>query len=75
MDIKDIMGKMGTGDGSGSGSGIGDMGSGLGMGGNKCDHNWKIFNDTELKGSGEMSFYCTKCLAMQKKKTEYPKKE
>ena len=64
MEVESIMEKMGTG-----------MGMGAGKEGKKCEHNWKIFNDTKLKNTGTMSFYCTKCLAMSKKKTEYPKEE
>ena len=37
----------------------------------KCEHDWKIFRDPALVGKGELSFYCRKCLAMEKRKIDY----
>ena len=37
----------------------------------QCKHEFKIFNDTNLKGSGILSFYCSKCLQLRKIKKEY----
>ena len=52
------------------------LGSGImGASGDGCQHNWKIFNDTKLKGTEQVSFYCTKCKALSKRKVEYQKEE
>jgi hypothetical protein len=37
----------------------------------ECKHEYKIFNDPQLANSGYLSFYCTKCLQLRKKKKEY----
>ena len=36
-----------------------------------CEHNWKIFKDSNLVGSGYLSFYCVKCLELRKVKKDY----
>ena len=51
--------------------GIGEMMNNMGSLGGGCQHDWKSFNDTKLKNTGFMGFYCTRRLAMAKKKIEY----
>ena len=39
--------------------------------GTDCKHEWKIFNDTNEKGKGTLTFYCKGCLKLAKTKKEY----
>lgn len=34
-------------------------------------HRWKIFKDPELISSNYLSFFCSRCLVIVKKKKEY----
>ena len=36
-----------------------------------CEHKWRIFKDSKLVGSNNLSFYCEKCLSLKKLKKEY----
>lgn len=42
------------------------------IGDSGCEHQWKIFNDGELKNKGFLSFYCINCLELRKVKKVYP---
>lgn len=37
----------------------------------KCEHDYRMFHDKKLIGSGYLSFYCCKCLKLKKIKKEY----
>lgn len=46
------------------------------MGKEKCKkHHFKIFKDPELVGSKYLSFFCSSCLVLVKKKKEYIKED
>ena len=41
------------------------------MAGKECEHQYKMFKDSKLIGTGFLSFYCVKCLNLIKIKKEY----
>lgn len=40
---------------------------------NFCIHDFRMFHDPKLKGTGYLSFYCKHCLKLEKVKKEYGK--
>ena len=40
-----------------------------------CEHNWKVFRDPKLVHSGFLSFFCTRCLELRKKKVVYKEEQ